>query len=73
MQKDEVIAVLREMADLLEITDANPFEIMAHRNAAQSLEDWFGDLEEAVADATLTQIPRVGKGLSRVISDLVRS
>jgi DNA polymerase (family 10) len=73
MQKDEVVSVLREMADLLEITQANPFEVMAYRNGAQSLEDWFGDLDEAAAGATLTDIPAVGKGLARVISDLVRS
>jgi uncharacterized protein YecE (DUF72 family) len=73
MQKAEVIAVLREMADLLEITEASPFEVMAYRNGAQSLEDWYGDLHDATATSTLTEIPAIGKGLSRVISDLVRS
>jgi uncharacterized protein YecE (DUF72 family) len=72
MQKDEVIGILREMADLLEITEANAFEVMAHRNAAAALEDWYGDLEEAVANSTLTDIPSIGKGLSRLITDLVR-
>jgi uncharacterized protein YecE (DUF72 family) len=73
MQKVDVIAVLREMADLLEITEAKVFEVMAFRNGAQALEDWYGDLDEAVSEEKLTEIPRVGKGLSRVISDLVRS
>ena len=73
MQKDDVVSVLREMADLLEITDANTFEVMAYRNGSQALEDWFGDLEDAVAEASLTDISGVGKGLSQVISDLVRT
>ncbi len=73
MQKDEVISVLREMADLLEITDANKFEIMALRNGAQGLEDWLGDLAKATSDATLTEIPSVGKGISQVVADLVNS
>src|SRR5262245_43155150 len=73
MHKDDVTAALRELADLLEITDANPFEVMAYRNGAAALADWFGDLEECVAKGTLTEIPSVGKGLSQVISELVRS
>ena len=73
MQKDDVVVRLREMADLLEITDANTFEVLAHRNAAQSLEEWNGDLAETVGQATLTDIPAIGKGLARVISDLVSS
>jgi uncharacterized protein YecE (DUF72 family) len=71
MDKTQVIERLLEMADLLEITDANVFEMMAHRNAARSLEDWWGDLEEAVQRGTLTEIPAIGKGLARVVTDLV--
>ena len=37
MSKNEMIAILREMAELLEINDANTFEAMAHRHAAQAL------------------------------------
>jgi uncharacterized protein YecE (DUF72 family) len=73
MFKDEIIATLREMADLLEITGAGAFEIMAHRKGAQALEDWYGDLDEAVAEGTLTKIPSIGKGLSRVIADLAQA
>lgn len=73
MEKADVVAVLREMGDLLEITDAGTFEVMAYRNGAQALEDWFGDLHQAVAEQSLRDIPSVGKGLSQIISDLVRS
>ena len=73
MQKDQIVAVLREMADLLEITEANSFEVMAYRNGAQALDDWDGDLGIAVSKSTLNEIPSVGKGLSEVISELVTS
>jgi len=73
MQKDEVAGVLREMADLLEITDANKFEYLAFRNAAAGLEDWAGDLKSAVATSSVTEIPSVGKGIASVISELVET
>jgi uncharacterized protein YecE (DUF72 family) len=71
--KEDVVRTLREMGDLLEITDANAFEVMAFRNGAQSLDDWYGDLEETVAAEKLTEIPAIGKGLSKIIADLVRT
>ena len=73
MHKDDVIAILREMADLLEITEANSFEVMAYRNGAQGLEEWNGDLHQAVDKSTLTDIPSIGKGLSQVITDLIQT
>ncbi len=73
MRRDDVIATLREMADLLEITEANSFEVMAYRNGAQGLDDWSGDLDRAVAESKLTEIPSIGKGLSQVITDLVQT
>ena len=71
MDKREVVRTLEEMAEILEITEANPFQIMAYRNGAQSLDDWDGDLEQAVRGQTLTELPGIGKGLSAMISDLV--
>ncbi|MGI9519994.1 MAG: DUF72 domain-containing protein [Pirellulaceae bacterium] len=73
MQKDEVVSALREMADLLEITDANTFEVRAFRNASQGLEDWDGDLQQAASDAKLNEIPSIGKGIAQVITELVET
>lgn len=72
MNKENIISVLREMADLLEITEANAFEIRGVRNAAQGLDDWTGDFESAVNSATLTEIDAVGKKTAAIISDLAR-
>ncbi len=71
MDKADVVRTLEEMADILEITDANPFQIMAYRNGAQNLDDWEGHLEQAVREKTLTELPGIGKGLSAMITDLV--
>ena len=72
MNKQRVIWVLKEMGDLLEIGEGNSFEIMAYRNAGRALDDWDGDLEVAVTEGSLSFIPRIGKGISRIITELVR-
>lgn len=71
MDKKAIIRALSEMADILEIVEANPFQIMAYRNGAQTLEEYDDDLEAAVRERTLTDLPGIGKGLSAVISDLL--
>ena len=72
MDKENVIRILKEMGKLLEIADANAFEVMAYRNAARSLESWEGDLLAAVEESSLTSLEGIGKGLSEIISELVR-
>ena len=67
MQIDELIAQLKEAADLLEVTEANAFQINAFRKAAQSLEQWDGDLGEAVKHSSVTDIPSVGKGIASAV------
>jgi DNA polymerase (family 10) len=73
MDASNIARVLREMAILLEIKGANPFEIMAYRNGADHIEEWSGDLVAGARDGTLTEIPGIGKGLAHVIGDLVRT
>jgi uncharacterized protein YecE (DUF72 family) len=71
VEKQRVVTVLKEIGDLLEIAEANAFEVMAYRNAARSLDSFDGDLEGAVAGGTLTKLHGVGKGIARVVTDLV--
>ncbi|MEM7258954.1 MAG: DUF72 domain-containing protein [Pseudomonadota bacterium] len=71
MDKAQVVKALKEIADLLEIVGASRFEFSAFRNAASALDDWRGDLLQAVADNQVTDIPTVGKGTGKVIADLV--
>lgn len=69
--KDQVVRILEDIASLLELADTNPFEIMAFRNGAQTLQEWEGDLAQAVNSGTLTEIYGIGKGLAGVITELV--
>ncbi len=73
MKKEDVVRVLEEMAVLLELSDANRFEIIAHQNGARSLASWDGDLESAVREGALREIQGIGKGLASVITELVKS
>lgn len=70
MDKAGIVRALSEMADILEIAEANPFQIMAYRNGARTLEEYDGDLGAAVRERTLTGLDGIGRGLSTVISDL---
>ena len=69
MDKDEVVSTLKEMADLLEVAEANEFEVRAYRTAAQTLDDWQGELQEIVEQQG--SIPSLGKKTGQVVSELV--
>jgi len=73
LERYDMVRVLREMATLLEIAGASPFEVMAYRNGSDTLDEWPGDLEAAVEEETLTELPGIGKGLARVIAELVQT
>ena len=73
MNKEDIVKALREIADLMEITDASPFEFQAFRNGAQGLDEWEGDLTESASQDNLTEIPSVGKAIAKVIQELVSS
>jgi DNA polymerase (family X) len=71
MNKDEIVRILEEIADLLELKGENPFKVRAYRNAARSLLNIEKDIKEVVTDKTLTSYQGVGKSLADKISALV--
>lgn len=73
MKTSEIVRTLREAADLLEVADANTFEVAAWRKAADSLDQWTGDLAKSVAEGRTTSIPSVGKSIATVIDELVKN
>ncbi len=75
MQNPDIARVFDELADLLEIQDANPFRVRAYRNAARTVRDFPEPLAELVRAGTrdLTDIPGIGEDLAEKISDLVTS
>ncbi|MDH3297519.1 MAG: DNA polymerase/3'-5' exonuclease PolX [Gemmatimonadota bacterium] len=73
MENLEIAAVLREMADLLEIKGGvNPFRIRAYRNAVYTVEEYATPLRTLVEEgADLTELPSVGNEMASHIVELV--
>src|SRR5690348_356087 len=73
MQNPDIARLFDEVADLLEIQDANPFRVRAYRNAARTIRDFPDSLADLVRDRTkdLTEIPGIGEDLAEKIADIV--
>ena len=73
MENVEIAAVLREMADLLEIKGGtNPFRIRAYRNAVYTVEEHATPLRAMVeAGEDLTELPAIGNDMAAHITELV--
>jgi DNA polymerase (family 10) len=71
----EIAGVFREVADLLELSNANAFRIRAYRSAARVIEDSPRPIA-AIARATpedLCELPSIGKDLAGKIETIVRT
>src|SRR6266581_2345371 len=73
MQNPDIARVFDEVADLLEIQDANPFRVRAYRNAARTIRDFPEPIAELVRSHTkeLTEIPGIGEDLAEKITAIV--
>jgi DNA polymerase (family 10) len=71
ISKKEIIKILEDIAVLLELTGENPFKSRAYAAGARSLEQFTGDLRDAVDEGTLSQIKGIGDALSEKITELV--
>jgi DNA polymerase (family 10) len=72
MENVEIAAVLKEVADLLEIQEANPFRVRAYRNAVRTIEAHAVPMRKLVEEeADLTELPAIGKGMAQNIEELV--
>ena len=71
---EEIAHAFDEIADLLEIEDANPFRVRAYRNAARSLRGLGQEIAELVANGEdLTALPGIGKDLSAKIQEMLET
>jgi len=70
MNKNEIIDVLNEIADILELLNENPFRVRAYRNAARTLENLSESLENLIQEEKLEKLPGIGKDLSEKITTL---
>ncbi len=71
----ELTQLLNEIADILEIIDANTFRIRAYRNGARAVESCGQSLEDIVLDtpSALKNIDGIGKGLQEKIIEYFRT
>ncbi len=71
VHNEDVAAIFEEMADLLEIEEANPFRVRAYRNAARTVRGLGRDLGEFIKEGKdLTALPGIGKDLAAKIKEI---
>lgn len=67
-----IAAIFNEIADLLEIEEANPFRIRAYRNAARIVSELGDDVRNRLARGEdLTRLPGIGDDLAGKIREIV--
>ena len=74
VRNDEIAGMFDELAELLEIDEANPFRVRAYRNAARilrGLPDEAASLIEKGED--LSDLPAIGKDLAGKIEEIVKT
>ena len=70
----DIARIFEQIAELLEIQEANPFRIRAYRNAARNVQDLGRDLSSLVDQgADLTELPGIGKELAAKIEEIVHT
>lgn len=74
MENLEIARVLAQMADLLEIQNANPFRVRAYRNASRLVDGHATPMRKLVeSSADLTELPGIGKDMASHIGELVET
>jgi DNA polymerase (family X) len=67
-------AIFDEIADWLELDQANPFRIRAYRNAARTVTSWPKPLAESTGgEKSFEDLPGIGEDLAGKIDEIVRT
>jgi len=70
----DIARVFEEIAELLELEDANPFRVRAYRNAARVVGEQRFDIAERLAkEGALPKLPGIGEDLSAKIKEIAAS
>ena len=69
--KSQVVAVLEQVAVLLELKGANLFRTRAYQNGSRALASMEEDLLTVVQEGRLIQVKGIGKGISGLITEAV--
>ncbi|MGC5887472.1 DNA polymerase/3'-5' exonuclease PolX [Ralstonia pseudosolanacearum] len=69
-----IAAIFNEIADLLEVEEANPFRVRAYRNAARVVEGLTEGVDAMLArGADLTELPAIGTDLAAKMREIVET
>src|SRR3989339_1155060 len=71
MDKQEVAAILEEIALLLELAGENPFKVRAYEAGARAVLTFPGDLDAGRRSGELARVKGIGKSLAGVIAELL--
>jgi DNA polymerase (family 10) len=71
IEKQQVAAMLDEIAQLLELDGANPFEVRAYQNGSRAIAGLEGDIGDIAASGGLAGVPGLGKTLVARITELI--
>lgn len=74
IHNSDIARIFNQVADLLEIKEANPFRVRAYRNAARTV----GDQPQSIAamleeGMDLSELPDIGKDLAGKIAEIVET
>ena len=74
MKNEQIGVIFDELADLLEISEANPFRVRAYRSASRTITSTSESFATMVKDGVdLTQFQGIGKDLARQIVEVVET
>ncbi len=71
MENADVARILGETADLLELTEGNPFKVRAYRQAAQVVDTLPGPVAELWAKGAIENVPAIGSRIAGHIRDIL--
>jgi len=70
----DIARIFEEIADLLEIQEANPFRVRAYRNAARTVGDVRRDLAQIIAEGKKPpKLPGIGADLAAKIEEIAKT
>jgi DNA polymerase (family 10) len=71
LHRSQIAAILREVADLLELKGENPFRSRAYANGARAIEGLAEDPQDLFEAGTLGEVRGIGPGLASGIAEIV--
>lgn len=72
MENSRIADILDEIADLLDLEEANEFRVRSYRNAAQTVRGLSERVEDMIADGKhLSDLPNIGKSTGKKLHEIV--